>query len=103
MFGADFGFLVIRGEARTIGKLFAYNEAIVLLQYIRQRASTTIWYTHAIANEFPDLQSPLNFLAISGLLVVPLSLSGTDFLVFFRKGKLNEIKWAGNPYEKKVA
>jgi light-regulated signal transduction histidine kinase (bacteriophytochrome) len=35
--------------------------------------------------------------------VVPLTLSGTDFLVFFRRGKLKEIQWAGNPYEKKVA
>jgi light-regulated signal transduction histidine kinase (bacteriophytochrome) len=67
MFGADFGFLVIKGEARAIGRLVAYQEAIVLLQYIRQRSSTTIWYSHAIAKDFPDL------------------------------------KWAGNPYEKKVA
>jgi light-regulated signal transduction histidine kinase (bacteriophytochrome) len=36
------------------------------------------------------------------MLVVPLALSGTDFLVFLRKGKLKEINWAGNPYEKLV-
>jgi signal transduction histidine kinase len=33
-------------------------------------------------------------------LVIPLSLGGGDFLVFFRKGQLREIRWAGNPYEK---
>jgi light-regulated signal transduction histidine kinase (bacteriophytochrome) len=103
MFGADFGFLVIRGEARMIGKLFAYKEVIVLLQYIRQRASATIWHSHAVAKDFTELNSGSTFSVISGLLVVPLSLSGTDFLVFFRKGKLKEIKWAGNPYEKKAA
>ncbi|KAE9367641.1 hypothetical protein N431DRAFT_494579 [Stipitochalara longipes BDJ] len=103
MFGADFGFLVIRGEARTIGKLVAYKEAIVLLRYIRQQARTTIWYSHAISTEFPDLNYASSFLIISGMLVVPLTLSGTDFLVFFRKGKVKEIKWAGNPYEEKVA
>lgn len=103
MFGADYGFLVIKGEARTIGKLFAYKEAIVLLQYIRQRASSTIWYSHAVTKDFPGLNSASNFAVISGVLVVPLSLSGTDFLAFFRKGRLKEIKWAGNPYEKNVA
>jgi light-regulated signal transduction histidine kinase (bacteriophytochrome) len=103
MFGADFAFLVIKGEARTIGKLIAYNEAIVLFQYIRQQACTSIWYSHAIEKDFPDLSYVSKFSVISGLLVVPLSLSGTDFLVFFRKGQIKEVKWAGNPYEKQVA
>lgn len=103
MFGADFGFLVIKGEARTIGQLFAYREAIVLLQYIRQRSQPSIFYSHAIREDFPDLDYNPDFSTISGMLVIPLSLSGTDFLVFFRKGKLKELKWAGNPYEKQVA
>jgi light-regulated signal transduction histidine kinase (bacteriophytochrome) len=103
MFGADFGFLVIRGEARTIGKLFAYSEAIYLLQYIRHRAQPGIFYSHAVGKDLPDLNYPPGFSIISGMLVIPLSLSGTDFLVFFRKGKLKEINWAGNPYEKQVA
>jgi len=37
------------------------------------------------------------------MLVIPLSTSGTDFLVFLRQGQVKEIKWAGNPYEKQVA
>jgi light-regulated signal transduction histidine kinase (bacteriophytochrome) len=103
MFGADFGFLVIKGEARTIGKLFAYNEAIYLLQYIRQRTYTGIFYSHAVGRDLPDLNCEPGFSIISGMLVIPLSLNGMDFLVFFRKGKLKEINWAGNPYEKQVA
>jgi light-regulated signal transduction histidine kinase (bacteriophytochrome) len=103
MFRADFGFLVIRGEVRTIGQLFAYREAIVLLQYVRQRAQNSIFYSHAIGKDFHDINYPPGFATISGILVIPISLSGTDFLVFFRKGKLKEIKWAGNPYEKEIA
>jgi light-regulated signal transduction histidine kinase (bacteriophytochrome) len=102
MFGADFGFLVIKGEARTIGRLFAYTECIALLQYIRQRASTSIFYTHAIEQDCPDFDYAPGLAQISGMLVIPLALSGTDFLVFLRKGKLKEINWAGNPYEKLV-
>jgi light-regulated signal transduction histidine kinase (bacteriophytochrome) len=102
MFGADFGFLAIKGEARTIGRLFAYNEAIALLQYIRQRAFTEIFSSQAIWKDCPDILYAPGSSIISGMLVIPLIPSGTDFLVFFRKGKTKEIHWAGNPYEMKV-
>ncbi|KUJ23052.1 uncharacterized protein LY89DRAFT_165704 [Mollisia scopiformis] len=101
MFGADFGFLAIKGEARTIGKLFAYNEAIVLLQYIRQKSFKTIFSTNCITKDCPEIDYPQKFQVISGMLVIPLALSGSDFLIFFRKGQTQEVQWAGNPYEKK--
>ncbi len=101
MFGADFGFLAIKGEARTIGRLFAYNEAIVLLQYIRQRAYKTIYSSQSITQDCRDIHYPPGFQVISGMLVIPLALSGSDFLIFFRKGQTMEVNWAGNPYEKK--
>ena len=50
--------------------------------------------------DFPDLRYPPGFQLIAGLLLVPLSVGGTDFIVFFRKGQLREVRWAGNPYEK---
>lgn len=96
---ADFGFLAIKGEARTIGKLFSYNEAIVLLQYIRQQSFKTIYSTNCITKDCPDIHE--KFQVISGMLVIPLTLSGSDFLIFFRKGQTQEVQWAGNPYEKK--
>lgn len=37
---------------------------------------------------------------IAGLLLVPLSREGRDFIVFFRHGQLQQVHWAGNPYEK---
>lgn len=101
MFGADFGFLAIKGEARTIGRLFAYNEAIVLLQYVRTRSFTNIYVSECITKDLADIDYPAGLKTISGILVVPLALSGSDFLIFFRKGQTQEVKWAGNPHEKK--
>ena len=101
MFGADFGFLAIKGEARTIGRLFAYNEAIVLLQYVRTRSFTNIYVSECITQDLADIDYPAGLKTISGILVVPLALSGSDFLIFFRKGQTQEVKWAGNPHEKK--
>ncbi|KAM3087730.1 hypothetical protein ACMFMG_001806 [Clarireedia jacksonii] len=101
MFEADFGFLAIRDEARTIGRLFAYNECLALLQYIRSKSHKVVFSTQSIAADCPDILFPARFTSISGMLVIPLALSGSDFLVFFRKGQLKEVNWAGNPHKKK--
>jgi len=100
MFDADFGFLAIKGEARTIGKLSAYNEAIALLQYIRQRSFTEIFATQNVTKDCSDIVYEPGLKVLVGMLVVPLAINGADFLVFFRKTKEKEITWAGNPNEK---
>jgi light-regulated signal transduction histidine kinase (bacteriophytochrome) len=102
MFGADFGFLVIKGEARTIGTLLAYAESIALLHYIRKRAFTTVVFSHEVMKDYEDIAYLPGFSVISGMLVIPLGPSGGDFLVFFRQGRLKEVNWAGNPHEKIV-
>jgi light-regulated signal transduction histidine kinase (bacteriophytochrome) len=102
MFDSDFGFLAIKGEARTIGKMAAYSEAIALLQYIRQRAYTEIFATQNVSKDCPGIDFGLGHSTLMGMLVIPLALDGVDFLVFFRKAKSKEIIWAGNPHEKKT-
>jgi light-regulated signal transduction histidine kinase (bacteriophytochrome) len=99
-FGADFGLLSIQDEARAIGKLEPYREALAILAYVQMRKFTTVHACRNINAEFPDVHYPPGLHAISGLLVVPLSETGNDFLVFFRRGELKEVRWAGNPYEK---
>lgn len=101
MFDAEFGFLAIKGEARTIGKLHAYNEAIALLQYIRQRSFTEIFATQNVTKDCSDIIYEPGIKVLVGMLVVPLAINGSDFLVFFRKTKEKEIFWAGDPDEKK--
>lgn len=100
LFAADFGFLVIKGEARTIGQLLAYNESVALLQYIRQQNYTAVFSSHSIQEDCPNFNYSTKLSIISGMLVIPLNPPNTDFLVFFRKGVIKEVSWAGNPYEK---
>ncbi|TVY20684.1 Cyanobacterial phytochrome B [Lachnellula arida] len=100
MFDADLGFLAIRGEARTIGKIHAYSEAIALLQYIRQRSFTEIFASQNVTKDCPDIIYEPGIAVLVGMLVIPLAPNGTDFIVFFRKTKEKEIIWAGNPNEK---
>jgi len=100
LFDADYGLLSIRGETKILGKLDQTQEALAMLEYMRLRKITSVTNTTDIRIDFPDLRYPPGFSVIAGLLLVPLSVSGSDFIVFFRKGQDREVKWAGNPYEK---
>lgn len=102
LFKADFGILSIEEEAKILGKISQSQEAIAILEYLRMRKFTSVVITQDIREEFPDLNYPMGFTMIAGLLYVPLSIGGNDFIVFFRKGQVKDVKWAGNPYEKIV-
>ncbi|KAI1859014.1 hypothetical protein JX265_010491 [Neoarthrinium moseri] len=102
LFDADFGMLSIRGETKILGKLERSSEAIAMLEYLRVRKFTSVVTSQDIKDDFPDLRYPPGFTVVAGLLYVPLSVGGHDFIVFFRKGQVKEVKWAGNPYEKVI-
>ncbi|KAK5661927.1 hypothetical protein OQA88_10037 [Cercophora sp. LCS_1] len=102
LFDADFGVLSIREETKILGKLEQSQEALAMLEYLRLRKFTSVVTTQDVRTEFPDLRYPPGFAVIAGLLYVPLSVGGNDFIVFFRKGQIREVKWAGNPYEKVI-
>ncbi|KAK1759740.1 putative signal transduction histidine-protein kinase [Echria macrotheca] len=102
LFDADFGMLSIREETKILGKIQQYQEALAMLEYLRLRKFTSVVVTQDIKSEFRDLRYPPGFAVIAGLLYVPLSVGGNDFIVFFRKGQVKEVKWAGNPYEKTI-
>jgi light-regulated signal transduction histidine kinase (bacteriophytochrome) len=100
LFDADFGLLSIRDETKILGVLENSQEALAMLEYLRMRKIQSVITSIDIVADFPDLRYPPGFHVIAGMLIVPLSVDGEDFIVFFRKGQLKEVKWAGNPYEK---
>ncbi|KAH7397888.1 putative cyanobacterial phytochrome B [Cadophora sp. MPI-SDFR-AT-0126] len=102
LFDADFGLLSIRGETKIMGKVDQSQEALAMLEYLRLRKITSVITSQDIRYviDFPDLKYAPGFDVIAGLLLVPLSVGGSDFIVFFRRGQSKEVKWAGNPYEK---
>ena len=55
--------------------------------------------SQSVAIDFPDLQLPSGPDTIAGLLYVPLSRGGRDFICFLRKGQLRDVHWAGKPYK----
>ncbi|KAJ5219561.1 hypothetical protein N7468_008765 [Penicillium chermesinum] len=99
LFNADYGALSIRDETKILGNGSNTQEVLALLEFIRMRQLNSVLASHDIIKDFPDFRYDPGLKAISGLLYVPLSTGGNDFIVFFRKGHLTEISWAGNPYE----
>ena len=100
LFDADFGLLSIRNETKILGKLANTQEALAMLEYLRLRKISSVTTSNDIRLDFPDLRYSPGFSAIAGLLLVPLTGNGEDFIVLFRKSQAREVKWAGNPYEK---
>jgi light-regulated signal transduction histidine kinase (bacteriophytochrome) len=100
LFDADFGLLSIRDETKILGKVDESQEVLAMLEYLRVRAITNVTTSMDIKEDFPDLHYQPGFKYIGGLLLVPLSSKGQDFIAFFRKPQMKEVKWAGNPYEK---
>ena len=102
LFSADYGLLSIKDETKILGKLEQTQEALALLEYLRLRKITSVMSSQDVRMDFPDLKYSPGFSVIAGLLLVPLSTGGNDFIVFFRKSQVREVKWAGNPYDKFV-
>lgn len=102
LFDADFGVLAIRDETKILGKVEQSHEALAMLEYVRLRRISSVVASQDIREDFPDLRYPPGFQVIAGLLLAPLSVSGEDFIVFFRRSQLKHVRWAGNPYEKTV-
>lgn len=70
---------------------------LVLEMKICWLLSRTIKVSQAVVKDFPDLELSTGLEVIAGLLYVPLSSGGKDFIAFLRKGQPRDVHWAGRP------
>jgi light-regulated signal transduction histidine kinase (bacteriophytochrome) len=97
LFDADFGVLVIGEGAKILGPNEHGQEVLVVAEYLRLKHFVTIQVSQAVTKDFPDLQLSTGLEVIAGLLYVPLSQGGTDFIALLRKGQPRAVRWAGKP------
>lgn len=100
LFDADIGMLSIGDEGKILGPMENSQEALALREYFRQKKFETITPSSDLLKDFPDLRYEPGFKTVAGVMYIPLNRSGDDFLLFFRRGQLKKVHWAGNPYEK---
>ncbi|KAK5077969.1 hypothetical protein LTR64_003627 [Lithohypha guttulata] len=103
LFDADVGALSIRDETKVMGNPSGHlQEVLAMTEFLRLKRLNSIYTSQDINMDFPELRYSPGLKFLAGVLYVPLSSGGNDFIAFFRKGVLQEVKWAGNPYEKFV-
>ncbi|RVX67364.1 hypothetical protein B0A52_09145 [Exophiala mesophila] len=101
LFSAEVGALSIRGETKMMGHPRGHlPEILAMVEYLRMRKMSSVFSSQDIMTDFPDLRYDPGLKYVAGVLFVPLSTGGNDFIAFFRSGVLQEVKWAGNPYDK---
>lgn len=103
LFDADYGMLVIGEGAKILGPSQHGQEILVVAEYLRLKQFNSMQVSQAVTVDFPDLQLSTGLEVIAGLLYVPLSSGGKDFIAFLRKGQPREVHWAGKPYKQETA
>lgn len=99
IFDADSGLLVINDGCKLLGQCDQAHAMLAIAEYLRIAKFDDIVASNHITHDFPDLILPRATDTIAGLLYVPLtSEAGQDFIVFLRKGQVDEVRWAGRPY-----
>ncbi|KDQ58691.1 hypothetical protein JAAARDRAFT_176751 [Jaapia argillacea MUCL 33604] len=99
LFDADFGMLVIGDGAKILGPNQYGQEILIMAEYLRLKKFPTMQVSSLVTQDYPDLHLTMGLEVISGLLYVPLSSEGKEFIAFLRKGEPREVHWAGKPPE----
>ncbi|EPQ27766.1 uncharacterized protein PFL1_04512 [Pseudozyma flocculosa PF-1] len=99
LFDADFGVIAIGNEAKILGPLSASQEVLAVTEYLRIKKFEHLVTSQDVRKDFPDMVLPTGLEVIAGLLLVPLSGSGVDFIAFLRKAQLRHVNWAGKPFK----
>lgn len=99
VFDADSGLLVINDGCKLLGQCEQAHAMLAIAEYLRIAKFDDFVASNHITHDFPDLILPRAADTIAGMLYVPLTNEpGQDFIVLFRKGQVDEVKWAGRPF-----
>lgn len=99
LFDADFGVIAIGNEAKILGPLNASQEVLAVTEYLRIKKYQHVVTSQDVGSDFPDMILPNGLEVIAGLLVIPLSSTGIDFITFLRKAQTRHVNWAGKPFK----
>jgi light-regulated signal transduction histidine kinase (bacteriophytochrome)/CheY-like chemotaxis protein len=66
-----------------------------LLDFVSSVSDSRVWATHALSQKLPEAAAYSDH--VSGMLAIPLSQTGSDCMLFFRKELVQTLDWAGNP------
>ena len=66
-----------------------------LISFLKQRPTDRIYATASLSEDFPPAAAFAD--RASGVLAIPISRVGQDYLLFFRRELIHTVTWGGNP------
>lgn len=100
MFTADDGILVVGNVAKIMGKSVHGQELLIIAEYLRIKCYSHIVATSCLSKDHPELRLPFSPDEVAGMLYVPLTPDGNNFIAFLRKTQVQYLHWAGQPVKK---
>ncbi|HBF31543.1 HWE histidine kinase domain-containing protein [Rhizobium sp.] len=95
LFACDGVGLWMSGTWTPLGTTPETSDIEPLIRFISGVCDGQVWATHLLPQLFP--QAADYYELVSGIMVIPLSQIPRDYLIFFRKERLQTLNWAGNP------
>lgn len=89
-----------RGEWSSYGVSPPEHVIPSLMECASKKAGRNIWDTQDLVAETGNEEAFGT--RVAGMLVIPISMSSADFLVFFRSEEAHQIEWAGEPSKNEV-
>ena len=86
LFSADLAVISIEDEAKVMGEYDDSIEIVTLIEFLRVKHFQEITFTDCVDEDWSDF--PRNFKSVAGILLIPLSRGGKDFIAFLRKEQL---------------
>ncbi|MDP5017123.1 MAG: GAF domain-containing protein, partial [Dolichospermum sp.] len=85
------------GEYIPLGNTPKQKDIQKLVQWISENLQEAIFYTNNLYHFYPDAEKFQDL--ASGLLVVSISKSQKNYILWFRPEVLQTVDWGGNPYQ----
>ncbi|EJD55415.1 hypothetical protein AURDEDRAFT_94266 [Auricularia subglabra TFB-10046 SS5] len=100
LFEADFGILIVGDGAKIMGENVCGQELLIIAEYLRLKRYPHMFATKCLSEDYADLYLPSEPEVIAGMLYVPLTPDGRNFIAFLRKTQVQYMHWAGQPVKK---
>jgi light-regulated signal transduction histidine kinase (bacteriophytochrome) len=97
-FDADFGIISIKNGARVLGHSEQPQDVLTILEHLKTRKIGSVTASTNISQDFPDLRFSPDSKDISGMLIIPIPIGSSDYIIFFRYCQIRETIGADNPH-----
>ncbi len=89
----------------AVGDVPTLEQRVALIAWLRDRqldvtSEEQVFTTNSLSELYPPADAYTD--VGSGLLAIPISRSGRDWLLWFRPELIQTVKWGGNPHEKPI-